>query len=86
MARLLTPELEAAIDTGAPPPEETGPPLDQLAGEIAALEVWAAEAQAKGELPAQLPEIEAADRCLAEAEGTARAIECIGDVLTRKTR
>jgi len=47
MARLLTPELEAAIDTALPPPEDNRrPPLDQLAGEIAALEAWAVEAQA----------------------------------------
>ena len=85
MARLLTPDLEAAIDTATGPGGDNRPPLDQLAGEIAALEAWAAEAQARGELPAHLPEIEAADRRVAEAEGRARAVERIGDILTRGT-
>jgi hypothetical protein len=84
MARLLTPELAAelaaAIDTPPPGLEANDrPTLDQLAGEIATLDVAISEAQANSELPPELPEIDAADRHLAEAEGRARVLDCIAD-------
>jgi len=91
MARLLTPELGAAVDAVAADiraqralDDERRPPLDRLAGEIAALEAWVVEAQASGRLPAHLPEIEAADRRVADAEGLARIWKLIGDVMTRR--
>lgn len=65
--------------------DERRAPLDRLAGEIAALEAWVGEAQAQSILLDHLPEIKAADRRVAEAEGRARAIECIGGVLIRTT-
>jgi hypothetical protein len=59
-------------------------PLDQLAGEIAVLEAKIIEAQANGALPAELPELRAADRRAAKHEARARAFEKIGEILDVK--